>query len=1371
MSVPIPQSASASRHPSVRRTWRRLIALGSIAIVVVCVLFTALLPALLSTSLGRGLVEHLLAGSVQGEVSIAELSLSWSGPQVVQGLSISGPDGAQVTLDIRADDALLPLASGDHGAHITLGGALSTTVRADGSLSIVELFVPRPTAPTRDRSERATSVSATSSAMQRESLAVTLRGLVVDFAGVTITATNVATGRVDALEALKGRCSVEASGVRAELSASTRLGDKVGSLSIRGVIGGLFATDGSIDFKATSADIQVQASELAVPMGSGAIDIPSLSLTIASPALERELSALGTMQIQIPTGEIARVALDVHAMSPLEPRASSYRGTISVDALAATALAPWLPAPFDASRDLGPNVSATISLDGRSGSINLISQGVQMQAQGALDETGRLLTLAALSVHARVDPLLMPSSARANSAATVTLTGRDLTFPLMTPSDVAGWKQVRGDLALDLSPIDLVLERSNGAEPSPPIAIGATTVKISSSDFSSSLSLAATTSVGGVPMSIDEVIAGLVGPTGLTLDAATATGSINVDSTTLATAKWLPDQTRQTLAQCGVTTLAGRVETRASLSNGSARVAAQLGANGVAIDLSWDEKTIHIEPVTLSVTATPELVARWAPDSVALGGAAPITVRTDAVTLSREEVSAGRVVPEQLTLTITSPLVEIARAPGLTRGARLRDCSLTALCMAPSRTTFNGVRSTLKAALFDQDSAAGSVVASFAMNSFAVSAWESTIDLTVAEGPTLVQMVDAHDAEGMLVGPGRIAAAFSRASTGVGTATTDSFSAKVSLPRITLTTSGTLAEGAIDLGKSSATVDLPAAVVGGAQGASLIATIDVESLRWTGKAADASVVMSAVIEPGTLTLPGRDPLSFEKVSVSVRSPRLAERAVATFDGAFAVGSSPAGPLSLALDAQGDLSLLMGSADRPLTLHESQVKVQAPGALTLALIDWMKGSKDATSALARIGAVGASVAIKSLVLPPSGFTQAALDATVTLDPIEIEPAGKPALSLGTTRLTATSPRVGESIDISLTGGGPKGGTFELTAAAKQLTTAAGIFAPSAAQWVANAQVRALSTALVDALAGQGGQLVEALGSTIDATLDATVAASATGVTQTNCVGTIKTQFLEIAAPRVTLFGQKALVDPANPVRCTFTVNPVLQKRLLEPVNPVLADIRSAPPIVLTLSQASYPLDGALAGLDLDARVEVGEVEIVRSNQILGVLVLAQQAKSQTIPAHIHPLVLRVRSGRLTYDDFVIQAGKLGTQWQQTLKLSGDINLATTPPFANAIRCRYPLASLARTVGGASGSFSATMTQLSDAIAELPIDPGELVQADITLSGPLGAVNGVQKPLTSKVSLAFDASSLDAKHIEKGIKDIGGTIDKIKGLFGK
>ncbi|MEY4786483.1 MAG: hypothetical protein RL692_377, partial [Planctomycetota bacterium] len=44
------------------------------------------------------------------------------------------------------------------------------------------------------------------------------------------------------------------------------------------------------------------------------------------------------------------------------------------------------------------------------------------------------------------------------------------------------------------------------------------------------------------------------------------------------------------------------------------------------------------------------------------------------------------------------------------------------------------------------------------------------------------------------------------------------------------------------------------------------------------------------------------------------------------------------------------------------------------------------------------------------------------------------------------------------------------------------------------------------------------------------------------------------------------------------------------------------------------------------------------------------------------------------------------------------------------------------------------------------------------ADITLSGPLGDVDGKPVPLQSQVKMVFDASALDAKKIGKGVGDL-------------
>lgn len=1493
------ERVNSPKAASQRRKWIRRVAIASCAVVVVGAIVIALLPMILSSSLGRSLVVHFATPHVHGQVAIADLSLSWSGPQVIQGLSLTGADGASVVVDVKADNGLVALARQSEGPRITLGGVVTTVYRPDGSLSVAELFVPRATAaPSAQAPVTASPQSATSPSV---SLATRLEGLAIEITALSVTATSSEGGRVDALKNLKGKCAVENGGLRAEFSATTQVGEKEGSFAIRGLLEHIFSATGSFDFAEAAVDFDLHATEFALPSTANAFDVPALSVKITSKRLASEVAVDGTTTLRLASGELAKVAIDVQAKSPLEPKESSFSGTIGVDALSTTAFNRWLPAGVVAARDIGPTVNLSVSLDGRSGQVEIASAALQLKVRGELDSTGRLLALRALDVRAVIDPALLPASARPSAATQIAITAEQITIPLGDLQDQTLWKHVQGELDLIVSPIDLNIAATTPGAAAMKHAIGATHLQVKSSDFTSAVSLALTSSIDGAPLAVDQVIRGLVGPNGFALNSAAAKGSITIGSLSLGGAQWLPAAAQTALADLSISTLAARIDVDASMSAGTATASCQLSETALSLKCAWNEQTLATDSIILSATVSPALLSKFAPESVALASPASLTVRVEPLTMKWDDMRAGRSLPAKIDLRVTSPLIEIARAPGLTHGGQLGEFALTATLASRPDGTIGGIASSLNAKILDRGQGAGSLSATFAMSDFAADSWRSSVDLTVGAGETLVQMIDAKAASLMLAGPGRVQGTFHRAGA------SDAFTAKVALPRLTLDTSGIRSQAAIELAATTATFDVPAALVAKCEGPSLIGSLAIESLRWSGNVDDASVVMSARIEPGSFTLPGRDPIAFEQIKLDISSPRLADHAKGSIAGSFSVGKGAFGALTLAVDAEGNLRTLLGAVDQPLTLakshlsikapgalilalaqwqrgesaaplpitqlgdiaadiaidsltlpsaaaqsgsmnatialapttitpagksrltlgattitvaaqrldaalkaslqgtlqtgdaapsalklsvdargdlrclfgavehvlvlRESTLQLQAPGPLVLALVDWSSGTTDATSALTRMGDVKTTLAIKSLTLPPVGIANAALDATLTLDALDIQPKGKPPVSINATTVSVQTPRLADSLALTITSGGSHGGSITANATALNLVNSAGILDPMVASWTAHAQARGVATALIDAMAGQGGQMVEALGPTLDATVDTKVVTQAAGGHETHIAASVKSQFLDVAAPSVLLSNGHAIVTAANPLRVTFTINPVLQRRLLEPLNPVLADIRSAPPIVLSVSRASYPLDGKLATLDLDARIEVGDVEIVRSNQVLGVMLLAQQGKSETIPAQIQPLIITVRAGQLRYADFIVHAGKLGEQWQQTLKLSGDINLARTPPYANAITCRYPLASLARSVGGASSALSGTMVQLSEAIAALPIDPGELVQADITLSGPLGEVNGKKVPLESKVKLVFDASSINGKHIERGIRDIGGTIDKFKGLFGK
>ncbi len=483
--------------------------------------------------------------------------------------------------------------------------------------------------------------------------------------------------------------------------------------------------------------------------------------------------------------------------------------------------------------------------------------------------------------------------------------------------------------------------------------------------------------------------------------------------------------------------------------------------------------------------------------------------------------------------------------------------------------------------------------------------------------------------------------------------------------------------------------------------------------------------------------------------------------------------SLAAPDSIQVDAdlKGDLRGFFDGATTPLALSASQIHLRVPGPLTLAALEWWRGGATNPSSLESLSVLDATLAIDSLRTARTGLADAAVKASVAVAPISLSFRGQQPIQFGATSMTIESAALGKALECSLTTGGVKAGSVEVRAHGTGQRDVAGAFAPLSGSWSASARVARLRTDLLDALLMQAGTLTEALGETVDVDVAAIPTTLADGTPGTGVHASIKTPTLTIEVPAARIGGGFIAIAPDAPVSTTLTINDALKKRLLEPINPVLSDIRKAPPIKATISRCAYPTDGDLTRFALDARIEFGDVEVVRSNQVIGVLALAQESKDATVPARIDPLAIAVQGGVLRYRDFVVKVGKFGEDWKQILTLSGEIDLTHSPPLARAISCRYPLASLGRTLGSASGPFTTTMRELSDQLQKLPVDPGMLFTVDVTLSGPLGEVNGQARPLDSKVKLAIDPSAIDAKKVKDGIKDIGQTIDGFRKLFGK
>ncbi len=1403
MSDHNPSSLTESPALQRKRRWLRWIS-ASTAVVVLCVAtIVALAPTILSGSIGRSIAIALLEDAVNGRVALLELQLSWSGPQVVRGLSITGSEGDSIAVDLEAKNGLVELATWSAAPDVRISGTVLTRYRPDGSLTIGDLFgSPRSSAASSAPAASASS-GAARSATPSKSIGELIEGVKVEIASLRVVLTGAESGSPQfEASSIAGKLGVEGGSVAAKFGAKTRVDDREGSLEVDAQIGKWLDASGAVDLERSSVDITLTATEVAIPSVGVPVEVERISLQVKSARLAESARLDAEVTLRLPSGARSMLTAGLDAESPMDLGKIVARGRVGIEQFPTGVLASFVAAPIDLRRDLGETVDATLVVDGRSGSVTLKSAHCTAEASGSIAEGAKRLTVDSFALKATVDPALLAPNVVVDAPLAVEIKGAldGVALEDRTLRGMIG--EARGKVEVSLAPAALRMEGKT-------VALGATTLVVASSRVADSATVALHSVVDGSP---------------LALEATTSS----------------PFETK-----------------------GSARIVVALGDTNVETTLELTEQGYSSSPIHIESLVDPATAAKYAGEYVRVSAPTQVVVDLAPLAGSWQELSEGRGVPRKLSGSVA--VADLVRAEwsldmldtldmgegnsgdlAAKADVAITDASaLAAMLVTRAADAYLTGPGSINASFarrgmvdsFECDAKLPRVSASVRGRAIRPPAGGTTTDVVIelaqssgsfdlpsidpslpvrdAKGAFSVESARWNGALGETALVGRLELERATADLGArGTAALTHMRVSIDTKRLQdglkASVDGTIAMAGAPATPMSVTAalegdfrgplgesEVPLSIKSGrvsfkGSGDELLALAGTQDagpgttpLRLGAlefvcttrgftmpQVAGGTPSADLAIEfaPFTAELPGRPKLAFGKTTVSLKSPALDRELRVTLDGQLGIGSAAPAPIALSVEAVGDLSPLLGATDADLVVNQGSVTLKTPGELALAAIDFARSNKDASAALERLGAIDARLQVSALKVPKAGLAAASIDATLGVMALAVKVKDQPLIDLGATGVTIKSPALGRSIDATLATGSPKAGSIEITAHGEGQVNATGAFAAAAGAWTATARASRVQTALVDSVLGEGGRLAEALGPTLDLSLHATPAQLPGGTAGTHVAATLKTSTLDLSIPRAVIGSGALSISADAPLALTFTINDALKGRLLEPINPVLADIRSAPPIKVQVTRLSYPLDGNLSKLDADARIEVGDVQVVRSNQVLGVLALAQESKETTIPARIDPLAIMVRHGRLTYSDFVVKAGKFGDLWQHVLKLSGDIDLTKTPPYANAITCRYPLSSLGRTMGAASGPFSTTAQALSAQIRNLPIDPGDLVQVDVTLSGPLGEVDGQASALESQVKLTFDPSAIDAKQVEKGIKDLGKTVNDFKKLFG-
>jgi len=304
------------------------------------------------------------------------------------------------------------------------------------------------------------------------------------------------------------------------------------------------------------------------------------------------------------------------------------------------------------------------------------------------------------------------------------------------------------------------------------------------------------------------------------------------------------------------------------------------------------------------------------------------------------------------------------------------------------------------------------------------------------------------------------------------------------------------------------------------------------------------------------------------------------------------------------------------------------------------------------------------------------------------------------------------------------------------------------------------------ALLDCFVDGDGIMADMFGPELAAAIRAV---SPSGSPGTAITGTMKSEYMQTDLGRIAIDNAAFQITPRAPLTLALVPNETLRQRLLKPINPILEDIRPRKdqPIHFAVSEFSLPTTLDLSDLNAEFLLTVGEIEIQRADSILSLLNLVRTDQDGLVEGEIGPLRGTITDGRLSYNNFVISLGRQGKSWNQQLFFSGDVNLASRPPYATAINVDYPVTGIGRVATGMT-RFDAFFGRINTMMDRMPIVDLNALRLRATFHGPIEPDRDLEMAF-EPVLVGSDGSSDPGKAILEGLFGDKGLI-RIPGLGG-
>ncbi len=1274
---------------------------GCIAFLVVLVVF---LPTIASLPMFRGLITDVVAGQVNGKVTIGDMSLAWFGPQQLDNFSIVGNDGkSSLTVSASLRNGLVDLGTGSvDQIDVTLSAKVVGEVDANGKLDLLDLVKTAASTATQTKSTTPTATAPANNA----AFQFPPRPIQVTISSFDATIANAA-GPAFAVEGLKAKLAVSQKGpLEIQLSANTKIGDKPGAISANGTFTNIFNTAGAFDPIAVNGSLNAQVDGVLLPLLDASAEITqakfSIDATAAKPIDVRANIALSV------NGQPATIAATMQAVRPnakdpiatwaKDPR--TWVGSVQAQNIPTSLFEKFTQGtPINMARDVGSTLSLQAATNSATGfDLSLSSSRIQLQSSAAIDIGTGAVQGKTTQLAAQLSPELLKAF---NVISTQPL-------PLSIALQSFYIPPVRDNGQFNL--VDLTAQGSLNIGASQfiqdgiaPVAMGPLSGTLAASPLADKVDLVLATTLNGTPVNVTANITGLMRDKEFAfkqMKVAANTQFGPFDPTILpGIPAHIVDILRK--VQPGASTIQSKLA--GSYESGTLNINAQTVPGNVNMNVAWDTNTVNATLDNTSATLSPALVEWATQGQVLVSAPVKCVLAAGPIKMNRPALENGMTEFASSPVSILIEQVFMTKVPGLTGTASLQNAALRGDLALTGPQLFKGNFTTNALSANGLPSGAGNAVINDLnvqatverdLNSPASDVAVTIASLSMSNISGVNEKILAKNTRVHFTGPlsvnGAVAATLS----------TDLFDS-----------SGVAAKVAGDFKMQTAdkwNASINANEVAVQRIAHLAGMGDVP--EWTTAGATNAGKFKANVGAQANAMTFALDADLGRVKANINGERAANGSI-TLAKSSANVSVPGDAVRNILDRGPQKSPVRKLSDINMSLDIAAIQIPS-----------VNGELNPF-------AVGATLATNARIEPFQVTFATALLSSSTKDQ-KAAPSKQQAQpeNVATLNFSATDISVqtngAESAQVNLTGALAASGQptkpMSVKLKAQNLTGPNGKLNMSTMKLVAGINISEFPSSLIDAITEGDGFIQNLAGPVFSVQL-----AGQTGFEASDRFkGHIESPTLTLDIPAVRIVDSEIIVVPTEAITFQLRPDENMREHILRPINPILGDIEfknKAINTTVTIVRAPLPFD--MAKTDARFTIDVGEVELEKSGQLISLMNLATvKDNKSTIPGLLSPLNGEINKGILTYKDFTIQVAKVGNSWQQTIFSEAEINLASHPPFANFIRVRYPLEGVTNAMAG-NGLLGKSFGNINNILGSTTAQMRQAVQVKVTFFGPL------------------------------------------------